>query len=210
MINSQYVFSGMESNDTGARVATIGKIHRLKTCFRLISSVIAVLSIVALFAAPAFAVILGNTGAAALDSGDSNFLNGTKVSVGTTSLIVTSMSVFVGNVDAPPNDQYQVAVYADNGGVPGALVANSGTGTLTPNAWNTLSICAALQRNTNYWLMYNTNGKTGSVNNMYFSNGNPGQGAYSTTAVPFGAWPTTFGTAILTNTVYSLYATANS
>src|SRR2546428_6478330 len=40
--------------------------------------------------------------------------------------MVSSMSVFVASpVSASPNNQFQVAIYADNNGTPGALIASS-------------------------------------------------------------------------------------
>jgi hypothetical protein len=160
-------------------------------------------------AMPAFAaVILGNSGVgASLDSGSSNSLNGSKINVGPTGVSLESISVRVGNVDTSPNNQYQLAVYTNNNGVPGTLVAQSASGTLTPNNWNTLPVSATLQPNTSYWLMYNTNGRTSAVNNMYYNNGANGQGAFSSSAATFGTWPATFPGANLTKAVYSLYAT---
>jgi Domain of unknown function (DUF1929)/Bacterial Ig domain/Kelch motif len=155
------------------------------------------------------AVTIGNTNTGIVDSGNSNYLNGSKVTVGATSLQVTSLSVFVGNVDVAPNNQYQLAIYMDANGAPGGLIASSTSGVLTPNAWNTLSLNATLQPNTTYWLMYNTNGRTDSVNNMYYNAGGQGAGSYSTNAVSFGSWPSTFP-AVKTTAVYSLYATAGS
>src|SRR5882762_1860014 len=92
----------------------------------------------------AAALIIGNNSTGALDSGDSNYLNGTRVVVGSASAVVTSMSVFVGALDAAPNNAYQLGIYADNGGIPGALVARSATGSLAPNAWNTTPVSATL------------------------------------------------------------------
>ena len=40
------------------------------------------------------------------------------------------------------------------------LVAASATGTLVANARNTLGVSASLQANTNYWLVFNTNGRS--------------------------------------------------
>ena len=55
------------------------------------------------------------------------------------------MSVYVGAVDSlVANRQYQLAVYTDVAGRPGTRVAFSATGTLVPNAWNTLTINATL------------------------------------------------------------------
>ena len=163
-----------------------------------------------LLAAPASAVVLGNTTVGVADQGDSGNLNGSKVAVGPGSVQVTSMSVFVGAIDTAPNNQFQVGIYTDSNGAPGTLVASSLAATLSPAAWNTVPISAALQANTNYWLMYNTNGQTAAVNNMYYSPGSPGQGAYSSSSVPFGTWPASFGASSLTSVAYALYATANS
>ena len=118
------------------------------------------------------------------------------------------MSVYVGAVDSTvANRQYQLALYTDISGRPGTRLAASTTGTLLPNAWNTLTINATLLAGTNYWLMFNTNGRTGAVNNMRHNTGAAGQGAYSTASVPFGTWPATFPAATTTNFVFSLFAT---
>jgi hypothetical protein len=178
--------------------------------FRFISVLSLILALaLPVVAMPTFAaVIIGNTGVGtSLDSGSSNSLNGSKINVGSTGVGLESISVRVGNVDASPNNQYQLAVYTNNNGVPGTLVAQSASGTLTPNGWNTLPISATLQPNTSYWLMYNTNGRTSAVNNMYYNNGTAGQGAYANSGVTFGTWPATFPAAKLTKAVYSLYAT---
>jgi hypothetical protein len=141
-----------------------------------------------------------------LDTFDSGYLNGSKVTTSTSGQIM-SMSVYIGNIDAALNRQYQVAIYADNAGAPGTLVAASATGTLVANSWNTIAINASLLAGTNYWLMFNTNGTTGSVNNMYYNNGSAGQGAYSNAPVTFGTWPATFPAATINNSVFSLFAT---
>jgi Domain of unknown function (DUF1929)/Bacterial Ig domain len=164
-----------------------------------------------LMPALAFAtVLIGNTNVGTVDAGDSNYINGSKVTTGATSVHVTSMSVFVGPVDTAPNHQFQLALYADLNGSPGALFANSTVGVLTPNTWNTLLLSATLQPNTSYWLVFNTNGRTSSVNNMHYDVGSPGDGVYSTNPVAFGNWPTVFGAATRTNSKYTLYATAES
>jgi hypothetical protein len=140
------------------------------------------------------------------DSSDSNVLNGSKVRTSAAGRIV-SMSVYVGNVDAlVANRRYQLAIYTNNGGRPGTLVATSATGTLVANAWNTLGVSASLQPSTSYWLVFNTNGRSTSVNNMRYNSGTAGQGAYSSRAVPFGTWPTTFPAATIDNQVFSLFA----
>ncbi len=139
-----------------------------------------------------------------IDTNDANFINGSRFTMGGTAGNVVSMSVFVGAVDASPNNQFQVAIYSDIGGSPGSLIAQSGSGALTPNAWNTLPVSANLSANTAYWLVYNTNGSNMDVNNMAFDTG--GQDAYSSSGVPFGTWPTSFGPATLGNSQFSIYA----
>jgi len=174
------------------------------------SLAIVVGAVLVLNAAPTSAVIIGSTAIGSADDGDSNYLNGSKVAVGASGAHVTSMSAYVGAVDAAPNNQYQAGIYTDNNGAPGTLVVASAAATLTPNAWNTVAITADLQSNTAYWLMYNTNGRTAAVNNMYYTAGSAGQGAYSRSSVAFGAWPASFGLTTLTTAVYALYATADS
>jgi hypothetical protein len=178
--------------------------------FRLVNLLSLILALaLPMIAMPTFAaIILGNTGVGTtLDSGSSNSLNGSKINVGSTGVNLQSISVRVGNVDASPNNQYQLAVYTDKNGAPDTLVAQSTSGNLVANNWNTLPVSATLQPNTSYWLMYNTNGRTTTVNNMYYSNGTTGQGAYANSGVAFGTWPAAFPGAKLTKAVYSLYAT---
>ncbi|MEV8096110.1 Ig-like domain-containing protein [Kitasatospora sp. NPDC085879] len=140
-----------------------------------------------------------------VDDTDSNHLNGSKVTTGSTAVALTSLSVHVGGVSAAPNNQHQLAVYTDNAGSPGTLVTATGSGTLTPNAWNSLPVSVTLAPNTSYWFVYNSNGTSSTVNNMHYSTGPAGSGAYSNTVVPFGTWPASFGTAVKDSLVYSLY-----
>jgi hypothetical protein len=143
----------------------------------------------------------------ATDDGDSGFLNGSRFVLGSQGGSVVSMSVYVaGPVDSAPRNQYQLAIYTDQSGKPGTLLAHSGSGTLTANAWNTLAVSASLQPNTAYWLMYATNGGSVPVNNLRYSAGSSGQGAYSG-AVSFGSWPQSFGPATLGSWKFSIYAT---
>src|SRR2546427_121211 len=106
--------------------------------------------------------------------------------------MVTSMSVFVASpVSASPNNQFQVAIYADNKGMPGALIASSVSQTIVPDAWNTVPISAPVAANAYYWLAYNTNGLAANTNNLRYDAG----GATSAwiSLEPFGTWPGTFG-----------------
>jgi len=120
---------------------------------------------------------------------------------------VTSISVFIASpISASPNNQFQVAIYADNNGTPGALLASSVSQTITPDAWNTVSISAPVTANAYYWLAYNTNGLAANVNNLRYDP----VGATSAwiSPGPFGTWPTTYGPiAGTSNNALSAYAT---
>ena len=150
----------------------------------------------------AVATVVGyNTVGATLDSGDKNWMNGSRFVTGSTPFSVNNMSVYLKSVDTAPNNQYQLAIYADNNGSPGALVASSGTGTAVGNSWNSLPLSATLAANTAYWFMFNTNGN----NNLSFDSGGAGQGAYSTAGRTFGSWPATFGSAVLNGAKFSIF-----
>lgn len=142
---------------------------------------------------------------ASLDTGDVNHMNGSRFVTGSDPATVASMSVYMKGVQAAPNNQYQLAVYADSNGSPGARVATSASGTLAANSWNTRPITAALAANTPYWLMYNTNGD----NNLSFDAGTANQGAWSA-STPFGTWPATFGSSSRWNAKFSIYATTGA
>lgn len=149
---------------------------------------------------------IGHTGiGASTDTGDMNHMNGSRFVTGSEPATVTSMSVHLKGVQAAPNNQYQLAIYADADGSPGARVASSASGALTANAWNTRPIAATLAPNTAYWLMYNTNGD----NNLSYDTGTANQGAWSA-ATPFGSWPATFGAANRWNAKFSIYATTGA
>jgi beta-glucosidase len=142
-----------------------------------------------------------------LDSSDSNYMSGSRIVVGPQSAAVTSISAYVGPIDAAPHNHFSLAIYADAGGAPAALIAQTASGILQPSAWNTLPLSATLSANTAYWLMYNTDGSSSSVNNLA-DNSDPGNvGAWAARA--FGSWPATFGGSTLQGTRYSIYVAAN-
>src|SRR5947208_6689506 len=67
----------------------------------------------------ATAAVLGNaTPGAATDSGDSNFINGSRFTMPSTGGMASSVSVYVAAVAAAPNNNYQVAIYTDSAGSP--------------------------------------------------------------------------------------------
>ena len=95
----------------------------------------------------------------------------------------------------------------DRSGRPGTLVARFRRRHARGQRVEHAPIGAPLAGNTSYWLMFNTNGRTASVNNMRYNVGAAGRGAYSTSSVPFGTWPAAFPPSTSTKFVYSLYAT---
>ena len=136
-----------------------------------------------------------------LDSGDMNYMNGSRFVNGASPLTVNQVSVYLRSMQAAPANQYQVAIYTDANGSPGTLVASSTSGTLTANAWNSRPVTATLAPGTAYWLMYNTNGD----NNMSYDTGSANQGAWSQPR-PYGTWPSTFGPSTRWTAKYSIYA----
>ncbi|HEX8762447.1 MAG TPA: Ig-like domain-containing protein [Candidatus Saccharimonadales bacterium] len=140
----------------------------------------------------------------ATDSGNSNTMNTTRFTTGSGGKL-GSVSAYVGAVDATvAKRNYQMAIYTANGTTPGTLVASTATGTLTANSWNTLPINGTLAPNTNYFLAYNSNGSSDSVNNLRYTNG--GISGWSTAGQTFGTWPTTFGQTTAQDVTFSMYA----
>src|SRR5713226_4731070 len=137
----------------------------------------------------------------------SNSVSATRYQMAGQNGTLTSMSVFVASpVSAPPNNQFQVAIYADNNGTPGALIASSVSQTIVPDAWNTVPISAPVAANAYYWPAYNTNGLAANTNNLRYDAG----GATSAwiSLEPFGTWPATFGPIGSTSSYRaSIYAT---
>ncbi|HEX5455853.1 MAG TPA: hypothetical protein VFW77_00620 [Candidatus Saccharimonadales bacterium] len=134
-------------------------------------------------------------------------MTATKFTTGGSGGTVTSMSVYTQALTgAPPNNQFQVAIYTDNAGLPGTLIANSASGTLTGNSWVSVPITATLSAGTTYWLVYNTNAGGNGNNNLMYDAGTAGQ--YQQIAQTFGTWPSSFGTPTSSqNRVSSIYAT---
>jgi hypothetical protein len=146
--------------------------------------------------------VLGNNSIGAqLDFGDMNYMNGSRFLTGAAPFTVSSMSVYLGAIQAAPNNQFQLAIYADTNGAPGALVGSTTTGSLVANSWNSRPLGATLAANTAYWFVYNTNGD----NNMRFDTGSANQGVYGTSSRTFGTWPAAFGSSVRTTAKFSIY-----
>ena len=136
-------------------------------------------------------------------------MNGSRFTMGSVTKQVVSMSVHVASVDTAPHNQYQVAIYSDNRGNPGQLVARSQTGILIANAWNIIAINATLQAGKTYWFAYNTNGTNFSVNNMNLSTTGAFRMGWSTSGISFGTWPNSFGAVSKQQGVFSIYVSFN-
>ena len=128
-----------------------------------------------------------------VDSFDSNSINATKFTTGSQGGTTQSISVYISTpIGTPPNNQYSLAIYSNSGSVPGTLIAQTTSGVINGNTWNTLPISALLSANTTYWLAYNTNGTASTQNNLkYDGGGTYGQTVWKTQL--FGNWPLTFG-----------------
>ncbi len=165
-----------------------------------------IIFIATMFPGLATAATLGKTTVGtSTDTQNSNWINASRFTMGASGGTVTSMSVNVGAVAAAPNNAFQVAIYTDSGNSPSTLIAQSSSGTLTANSWVTVPISATLAPNTAYWLAYNSNGTSASVNNMRYSGG--GRSAWTNSSVAFGTWPSTFGVSTKGATTFSIYAT---
>jgi hypothetical protein len=127
------------------------------------------------------------------DFDDSNYMNAVKFTMPNNSGSAQSISVYVASpVSKSPNNQSQVAIYSNNNGTPGTLIASSVSKTITADGWATAPISALLMPNTTYWLTYNSNGNSSSENNWKLGPGSTKQ--YVWKATNFGTWPSTFGT----------------
>jgi hypothetical protein len=111
---------------------------------------------------------------------------------------LSSISVYFLNADNSPNNKFQVAIYADDSGAPGSLIASSGANTISPGAWNTANLSATLSASTTYWLAVEENASSGTKDETVYNNTAvsykfwyPGTSVNGTT-VAYGAWPSTF------------------
>ena len=104
------------------------------------------------------------------DFGDPANINGSRFVTGGETSRVRSMSAYVAApVDEPPFNQFELAVYDDDHGAPGRMIARSARGVLAANTWNTVPVDAVLAPRTPYWFFYNSNGRSDAVNNLTFA-----------------------------------------
>jgi hypothetical protein len=135
---------------------------------------------------------------------------------------ITSMSVYVQNIQSGVNADYQVAIYTNSttgscsgtDPCPSTLVAKSGVGSLTAG-WNTIAISASLSASTAYWLVF-TNNATSSSNDNLIYNGTPATYSYAYGTYTFstgGSLPSTFpwtATQYQSDGPLDIYATTNT
>jgi len=146
-----------------------------------------------------------------------NTITATKLTTTAGGTIASVSGYFNDSVyQSTPNNQFGFAIYADNGGQPGAYIASSATGNLgSVGVWQTLPITATLTASTTYWLVYWQNGdQVDSSNGINYDLGLSGaQTVYNTYTWQSGAdngWPDTFptvGLGTVTGMKMSLYAT---
>jgi membrane-associated phospholipid phosphatase len=112
------------------------------------------------------------TPGASTDESDANNMNGSRIVTGAQAGSVREAAVYVAApVDAPPHDQFQLAIYSDSQDAPNALLARSAQAALTADAWNAVPITVTLLPHTAYWVMYNTNGTSTNANNLRYTPG---------------------------------------
>jgi hypothetical protein len=121
---------------------------------------------------------------------------------------VSSLTAYIGagGISAT-NKLYQMAIYQDNAGVPGAYLASTAVGTIGAAGWNTLPITATLQPNTKYWLVYWTNvndSANNGVNYAYVARAVTNDYAWNT----FETWQCTSGCGASSNGMPDSYPTS--
>ncbi len=130
----------------------------------------------------------GNDGAS-----DNGYLKGNRFTMGSTAATVNYLNVYVAGpeIDAYPNNKYQLAIYANSGGNPGAKIVDSAVGFLKANSWNSLPISpTTLSASTTYWLAYETLGSNTAV-----ATATPAAASTAYMSNTFGSMPGTFTTA---------------
>jgi hypothetical protein len=145
-----------------------------------------------------------------LDSGNNNGISSTQVTTGANAGTLSTIKVYIGTVNAQPNNHMRVAIYADNGSdAPGALLASSAAQVLTKNSWNSFAMSAiTINANTKYWLGFNVDG----ANTKYALALNASAKSAWKIPTTYGTWPNPFGTPSepIAAKQYSIYMTYDS
>jgi YD repeat-containing protein len=158
--------------------------------------------------------VCGNLSQLNTDDGNAQYQLGVPCVTGANAggYTVSSISYWVGS---PTSTSFDLGIYADSSGSPGALLCHASTGTITPTTgWNSVNVsgCPTLSTGTIYWMGYITGsnqiqqGTTpGACPSVSFGSvwGTSTQSSVAL-ASPFGA--STQGTS---NQCYSMYLTLN-
>lgn len=124
-----------------------------------------------------------------VNDSNANGMSATQVTTGTTGGQLTKVSLYIGTVNAAPQNHGQVAVYSDASNLPGAKLIASGSQVLNPKSWNDFPLSGVpLAASTKYWLVINVDG--GGTNYKILSSG--GRAAWRIPTA-FGTWPDPFG-----------------
>ena len=145
------------------------------------------------------------------DNGFQHSVSAQRIVTGVVATTLNSITTYVDNADAGPNNHYIVGIYTDSSGAPGSLIASSAQGTLTAGHWNTLPISASLAASTTYWLAFSTDTTNSSINFIPFNAG-AGNHAYISGWVTAGSnLPASFGVPTFTSSALdSIYANVTS
>lgn len=143
---------------------------------------------------------------AGVDSGDSNFINGTQFTASVTGTTSTLNAYVRTPIGASGNNLGQMAIYADNGSdAPGTLLGSTTSTVLTGNAWNSFALSSPvpITSGQKYWLAYNTNGTAANQNNMAYESGPSYLSRYMLKT--FGDWSGAY-TGTVSNYRFSVFA----
>jgi RHS repeat-associated protein len=124
----------------------------------------------------------------------------------------SSISYWVGSPTT--STSFDLGVYSDSSGNPGALLCHASTGTITPSVgWNSINIsgCPTLSASTKYWVGY-VNGsdqiRQGTVDGV--CPGTSNTSVYSNSSLPGVSLANPFGTIVTASSCYSIFMTLNT
>ena len=140
---------------------------------------------------------------ASSDSEPANYMMGCKFSA-TEAGTVTKISAYIRALSGTAN--VRVAIYSDNSGVPGTLLAQSGAVSVgTTASWVNFTLSCNVSASASYWLILQWD----SSITIYFASGATSQFAYTPQSYASG-FPNSWTRASYTNWKQSIYATYTS
>lgn len=144
-----------------------------------------------------------NTIGTTTDADASNHVNATKFTASASGTVSTLYARIGASVGSSPNNMAQMAIYSGTSN-PTTLLASSAAVTITASSWVAFPISSvSVTSGQTYWLAYNTNGTTTTVNNLVYHTGSTDQSRY----IPqtYGTWPASY-TGTPQNFEFSVYA----